>query len=59
MAGLWGKFFVGWEGTDFLQGAASRPIGGWDAQGECMPFVRVQMYPPSSVAVATATDEGG
>ena len=28
---LGGSFFVGWGGMDFLQGAASRPIGEWGA----------------------------
>ena len=31
VAGIWGKFFVGLGGRDFLQGAASRPIGEWGA----------------------------
>ena len=31
VAGTWGKFFVGLGGADLLQGAASHPVGGWDA----------------------------
>ena len=27
----WGKFFVGLGGAEFLQSAASRPIGEWGA----------------------------